>query len=269
MTKPDLYLSTAQASTRLFTNAYSSSFGLASRLFSKPIREHIYNIYGLTRIADEIVDTYHGEHTQALLDELEIETYRAIARGYSVNPIVHAFQDTANRFGITKTLLEPFFTSMRADLSQKSFNQAEYEQYIYGSAEVVGLMCLRVFCNGDEAKYNKLEAGASKLGAAYQKVNFLRDLAADHKELQRCYFPGVTFESFSEADKTAIVADITADFAQAVPAIRQLPAGARQAVMASYRYYAELLKKLDKASAETIKTKRLRVNNVRKVMLLV
>jgi phytoene/squalene synthetase len=181
----DLYLSTSRAGSRLFTNAYSSSFGLARRLFSKSIRQHIYDIYGLTRIADEIVDTYHGPHAEAMLNELEAETYRAMERGYSANPIVHAFQATARQFGITQALLKPFFASMRTDLTKKSFTASQYQAYIYGSAEVVGLMCLRVFCNGDDARYDSLKDGASKLGAAYQKVNFLRDIAEDYKELGR------------------------------------------------------------------------------------
>jgi len=265
----DLYLATAQTSSRLFTNAYSSSFGLASRLFNKSIRPHIYNIYGLTRIADEIVDTYKGADAGKILDELEQETYRAMARCYSTNPIVHAFQATAQQFGIDKTLLQPFFASMRTDLTKRRFSQAEYQRYIHGSAEVVGLMCLRVFCNGNDAQYTQLAEGARRLGAAYQKVNFLRDLAADHNELQRCYFPGVTYEGFDEAAKQAIVADIRADFAVAAPTITDLPAGAKRAVRASYRYYLALLDKLAATPAATIKKRRIRISNARKLSLLV
>jgi 15-cis-phytoene synthase len=265
----ELYLTTAQASSRLFTNAYSSSFGMASRLFSKPIRQHIYNIYGLTRIADEIVDTYKGDGAGTILDELERETYQAMERQYSANPIVHAFQATARQFGITKTLLKPFFASMRSDLTKQAFTQVEYERYIHGSAEVVGLMCLRVFCNGSDEQYSQLANGATKLGSAYQKVNFLRDLAADHAELNRCYFPGVTFESFDETAKQAIITDIRADFAEASPTISELPAGARRAVRASYRYYMALLDKLEHTSASTIKIRRVRISNARKLSLLV
>lgn len=264
----DLYLATAQASSRLFTNAYSSSFGLASRLFGKSIRPHIYNIYGLTRIADEIVDTYKGADAGKILDELEQETYRAMNRHYSANPIVHAFQATARQFGIDKTLLQPFFASMRTDLTKRSFSQAEYQRYIHGSAEVVGLMCLRVFCNND-AQYAQLAQGARKLGAAYQKVNFLRDLAADHNDLKRCYFPDLTYDSFDEAAKQAIIADIRADFAVAAPTINELPTGAKRAVRASYRYYQALLDKLATTPAATIKTRRIRISNARKLSLLV
>lgn len=265
----DLYLTTAQASSRLFTNAYSSSFGMASRLFSKPIRQHIYNIYGLTRIADEIVDTYKGGEAKTVLDELERETYAALQRHYSANPIVHAFQDTARQFGIDASLLQPFFASMRTDLTKQTFTQKEYAQYIHGSAEVVGLMCLRVFCKGNGEQYLQLAPGASKLGAAYQKVNFLRDLAADHNELQRCYFPGVTYAGFDEATKQAIIADIRADFAIAAPTIKELPVGARRAVRASYRYYTALLDKLEHTAAATIKKRRVRISNARKLSLLV
>ncbi len=265
----DLYLRTSQASSQLFTNAYSSSFGLASRLFSKQVRVHIYTIYGLTRIADEIVDTYKGPQAREILNQLEAETYQAIKRGYSANPIIHAFQATANQFGITKTLLQPFFQSMRSDLTIKKLDQAEYETYIYGSAEVVGLMCLRVFCSGRDAQYNRLKAGAAKLGSAYQKVNFLRDLHADHAELGRCYFPGVTFKTLDEAAKKTITQDIRADFAEALPAIQKLPAGSKRAVMASYRYYMALLTKLEATPIEIIKKRRIRINNARKVMLLI
>jgi 15-cis-phytoene synthase len=265
----DLYLATSQTTSRLFTNAYSSSFGLASRFFSKPIRQHIYNIYGLTRIADEIVDTYQGVHSRTILDDLEQETYRAIARQYSANPILHAFQSSARKFGITNDLLEPFFASMRSDLVPQTFTTASYQQYIHGSAEVVGLMCLRVFCRGEDAQYAELANGASKLGAAYQKINFLRDLAADHTELKRCYFPGITFESFDEKAKQAIVADIRSDMVVAIVAIHELPLGARRAVRASYRYYSALLEKLERTPAAIIKTRRIRINNLRKLSLLV
>ena len=203
-----------------------------------------------------------------MLNELEAETYHALERGYSANPIVHAFQDTAHHFDITTVLLKPFFASMRTDLTAKTFTQQQYQDYIYGSAEVVGLMCLKVFCNGNQARYDHLQAGASKLGAAYQKVNFLRDIAQDHTDLGRMYFPGVQFEDFDEAQKTAIIEDIEADFAAALPYMRQLPKGAKSAVLASYRYYNALLIKLKQTPVQTIKTKRVRISNARKVALL-
>lgn len=265
----ELYLSTTQACSRLFTRSYSSSFSMASLLFSKSIRKHIYAIYGLTRVADEIVDTYTGSESRALLDELEQETYRAIQRHYSTNPLVHAFQATAEQFGIDESLLMPFFASMRSDIIARRFTKTEYNNYIHGSAEVVGLMCLRVFCDGDSEQYDQLKTGASKLGAAYQKINFLRDMAADYSSLNRVYFPGVGYDSFDETAKRDIIADIQADFAVAQPSIRQLPSGARKAVSASFRYYTALLAKLERTPAKTIKLKRVRISTARKLLLLI
>ncbi len=265
----DRYLDTSRAASRLFMNSYSSSFGIASRLFAKPVRLHMYNVYGLTRLADEIVDTYRGAHAEQLLDELEAETHRALERGYSANPIVHAFQDTARTFGFERELLQAFFSSMRTDLRQHTFTKAEYRVYIHGSAEVVGLMCLHVFCASDQAQYRELQAGASRLGAAYQKVNFLRDIATDYRELGRMYFPGIDFDTMTEADKAAIVTDIEADFAIAEPALQRLPPSAQRAVRASYRYYSALLAKLKATPIEQIKTHRIRISNVRKLRLLV
>jgi len=242
---------------------------MASRLFSPKIRTHIYTIYGLTRVADEIVDTYKGPQAARLLKDLEQEVYDAIERKYSTNPLVHAFQQTVHEFIIDQPLIAAFFKSMHTDLTKKTFNRSEYDEYIYGSAEVIGLMCLKVFCNGNENLYNRQKNGAAQLGAGYQKVNFLRDLHADHLELGRCYFPDVTYETMTEAQKIAIVKEIRQDFKTALPAIDQLPSGARRAVLASYRYYDALLTKLAKTPIETIKKRRVRVNNLRKIMLLV
>jgi phytoene synthase len=261
----DLYLACSAATARLFTNRYSTSFGLATRLFDADIRQHIYAIYGLTRVADEIVDSYNGPDAAAMLDELEAETYRSMSRRYSSNPIVHSFQNSAQVCGITPSLLRPFFASMRNDLTAKRFTASEYQQYIHGSAEVVGLMCLKVFCRGDDNQYRRLEAGASALGAAYQKINFLRDMAADQRELGRYYFPIGNFEGFDDAIRDQVVADIDQDLTVAGPAIERLPRGARRAVRASYQYYGLLLSKLRIAPATTLKTKRLRVNNARKL----
>lgn len=265
----ELYTRVAYANSRQLTLSYSTSFGLSSRLFARDIQPHIYAIYGLVRIADEIVDTYKGTNSLQLLDELEQTTYEAIENGYSTNPIVHAFALTAARYDIDDKLVAPFFQSMRMDLKPRDYSDKDYKKYIHGSAEVVGLMCLKVFCGGNPADYNRLEKGAAALGAAYQKVNFLRDMSADYKELGRLYFPGKQFDSFNDDDKKDIIDDIKADFALALPSLHQLPTSCKKATMMSYVYYMELLKKLEATPASVIKTTRIRVPNQRKLLLLV
>lgn len=265
----DLYTRVCYENSRHLTLSYSTSFGISSRLLGKEVKKHIYAIYGLVRIADEIVDTYQGQDSLQMLDDLEKSTYAALESGYSTNPIVHAFAQTAIKFNINKKLVAPFFYSMRMDLEPRNYTDADYEKYIHGSAEVVGLMCLKVFCNGDAFGYERLEKGAVALGSAYQKVNFLRDLASDYKELGRIYFPKKTFESFNDNDKKEIIDDIKSDFSVALPALRQLPRSCKKATLMSYVYYTELLKKLESAPASVIKTSRIRLPNQRKFLLLV
>lgn len=264
----DLYDNLAYTTSRKLTLAYSTSFGISTRLFAKDIRQHIYAIYGLVRIGDEIVDTYTGDDQKALLDELEAETYSALNRGYSTNLVVHAFALTARRYGITKSLIAPFFESMRLDLVPRKYNQTLYRTYIYGSAEVVGLMCLRVFCNGSDVFYDSLENGAKALGSAYQKINFLRDFASDYHALHRVYFPGVSFESFDDTIKSRIVKDIAHDIAVAKESLVRLPKSSRVAVSTSLAYYSRLLTLLEKTPAAHIKKQRIRVNNAHKLVLL-
>lgn len=264
----ELYTETSYALSRELTLRYSTSFSKSSELFSKNIRPYIFAIYGLVRIADEIVDTYQGKDAGKLLNELEVDTYAAIKAQYSTSPIIHAFAHTARQFGITKSLIKPFFESMRTDLAKKTFTPAEYNSYIYGSAEVIGLMCLKVFVDGDEAEYKKLEKPARHLGAAYQKVNFLRDIKSDYEERGRLYFPGITFATFNDGAKNEIVKNIEADFEQAKPALKQLPIGARKAVSLSYEYYKALLTELSHSSASTIKANRIRVSDAKKVKIL-
>lgn len=261
------YNRVASQTAKLVTNSYSSSFGLATRLLPLAIRGDIYNIYGLVRLADEIVDTYKGKDARQQLDALEQEVYTALASHYSTNLIVHAFQLTACKYGIGKELIAPFFYSMRLDTAPQEYTRKLYERYIDGSAEVVGLMCLKVFVHSP-AEYNHLEPGARALGAAFQKVNFLRDFAADKNELQRSYFPGVSYESFDEDAKQIITDDIEQDFKTARLAISQLPDSARPAVGAAYSYYLRLLLKLKVTPASEIKKKRVRINNAVKVALL-
>lgn len=265
----DLYDKVAYENSRHLTLRYSTSFGISSRFFSAAIKPHIYAIYGLVRIADEIVDTYKGKDAGEQLDRLEAETYSAITVGYSTNPIVHAFAKTAATYGIDKQLSEPFFSSMRMDLHPQSYSDKDYKKYIHGSAEVVGLMCLHVFVDGNDAEYKKLADGAAALGSAYQKVNFLRDMAADYKELGRLYFPGLSFETFSESNKRAIIDDIKQDFSDAIPALTKLPPSSRRATMVSYVYYNELLTRLEKTPVQTLKTTRIRVPSPRKITLLI
>jgi phytoene/squalene synthetase len=214
------------------------------------------------------VDTYRGSDAGEQLDRLYTETLGAIDSGYSANPVVHAFADTARQFDITAAIIRPFFASMRTDITATRFTKKAYAAYIYGSAEVVGLMCLKVFTRGDAKAYTTHTQAASALGAAYQKVNFLRDMHADYAALGRVYFPGISFESFDDVQKNAIVAEIERDFAAALPGIRTLPLVARRAVRVSYYYYSELLTKLKNTPADTIKTRRIRLPNSHKLRLL-
>ena len=249
------------------TRRYSTSFSTSSRLFAARIRPHIYAIYGMVRLADEIVDMYRGDDAMAQLDNFEAVVYQACKQGYSTNPIVHAFALTTQKYGIEPELIAPFFASMRMDMAATAYDEATYRRYIYGSAEVVGLMCLKVFVEGDAAQYEQLREGASHLGAAYQKVNFLRDMKADYELLGRVYFPGVDYPSFSDASKRAIEADIAADFAVAKASGRRLPLTARRAVHTSVLYYEALFRRLQNASAADIKSRRLRVPNSVKLLL--
>ncbi len=264
----DLYKTTAYRMSQLLTNAYSTSFGMSTRLFSATVRPHIYAIYGMVRIADEVVDSYNGPHQRQLLDDLETEVKAAIKRGYSTNPIIHSYALTAARYGIHLAHITAFFKSMRMDLTKKTYDQAEYETYIYGSAEVIGLMCLKVFVD-DNATYQKLEKGAASLGAAYQKVNFLRDIKADAGDLGRWYFPFSSLEFFDEKAKLRIIQDIDNDFENAKKAVNQLPDSSRRAVQLSVTYYQALLDKIRTTPAEKLKTHRIRIHNARKLQLFV
>lgn len=268
--------------SRNLTLRYSTSFGMASKLFDKRIRPSIYNIYGLVRIADEIADTYRKKDAGRLLQDLEHETYAAIARGYSSNIVVHAFQLTARRYGIDAMLIQPFFASMVMDVQtdtdnagkknkSSAYDREKYERYIHGSAEVIGLMCLKVFVDGDVIAYRSLEPGARALGSAYQKVNFLRDLAVDRTVLGRNYFPElekIELRDFSETSKSEIIADIEHDFHIAKAYIDRLPISALSAVKTSYVYYTALLAILRKTSAADIARKRVRVSDAYKLRII-
>jgi phytoene/squalene synthetase len=227
----------------------------------KKIQGPIYDIYGFVRFADEIVDTFHEHDKASLLAKFKVETYEAISNKISLNPILHSFQRTVNRFNIDHALIDAFFKSMEFDLGKKTYDSDGYAEYIYGSAEVVGLMCLYVFCNGDKKSYEHLRPSAQSLGAAFQKVNFLRDVKADYQQLNRVYFPGVDFNSFTPEMKSAIERDIENDFAHAYTGIIQLPLNSRFGVYLAYKYYISLFKKIKSLKPQRILEERIRIPN--------
>lgn len=250
--------------SRITTQRYSTSFSSAIRLLHSDIQGPIYDIYGLVRFADEIVDTFHGFDKISLLANFKKETYEAIAQGISLNPILHSFQITVNRYNIDLALVDAFFKSMEFDLDRSNYDQQGYAEYIYGSAEVVGLMCLFVFCDGDRQQYEKLKPHAQSLGSAFQKVNFLRDVKADYQQLNRVYFPGVDFNAFTPEMKEAIESDIEQDFQHAYMGIIQLPLKARFGVYLAYKYYMSLFKKIKALQPQRILEERIRIPNYHK-----
>lgn len=264
----DLYNKTAYQAAEMLTKNYSTSFSMSCRLFDGSIRDDIYAIYGLVRIADEIVDTYIKKDSLERLDDLEKETYLAIKTGYSANLIVHAFALTSRKYNIGKSLIGPFFKSMRMDIGN-TYKTDFFIEYIYGSAQVVGLMCLKVFVYGDDKHYLKLQKGALALGSAYQKINFLRDLSDDYQRLGRVYFPDLNIDNFSVAQKTKIEADLSKDFLQSKKYINKLPKNSRFAVSLSFQYYELLLKKVIKTNPEELMSKRISVNKLIKISLYV
>lgn len=266
----DQYTRVAYQQSEQLTKAYSTSFSATSKLLGGAIRPHIYAIYGLVRVADEIVDTYRGKDMLKQINDLEAAVYKAIKESFSAEPILHAFAITASQFQINKELIKPFFDSMRMDvIPPKRYSREAYELYIHGSAEVVGLMCLKVFVNNDIAQYEALSAGASALGSAFQKVNFLRDLQADWQQLHRYYFPIASYDSFDDGVKDIIVADIVNDFKVARTAIHNLPPSSRRAVALAFNLYIRLLEQLDQMTAEEIKQSRARLSDPHKLWLAV
>lgn len=263
-----LYHQSSELCSSIVTKTYSTSFSSSINLLGKNIRQPIYNIYGFVRLADEIVDTFHHQDKESLLAEFKKETYQSIERGLSTNPILHSFQLAVNQYNIDQSLIEAFFNSMEFDLSKKQYDQAGYEKYIYGSAEVVGLMCLYVFCNGNKEQYQLLEAGARSLGAAFQKVNFLRDVKADFEGMERMYFPNCNFNNFSATDKAEIEADIQKDFDNAFESILKLPMSSRFGVYVAYKYYLGLFKKIKKIQPTRILEERVRIPDYKKFYIL-
>ncbi len=251
------------------TNTYSTSFSLACKMLSKNIRQDIYNIYGFVRFADEIVDSFHDYDKKILFEEFNKDLEKAIKNKIHLNPILNSFQITYHRYNIGKDLVDAFMDSMRKDLTVTKYKTKEdYIGYIYGSADVVGLMCLKVFVKGDQKKYNTLKDYAMKLGSAFQKVNFLRDYKSDLEILKRSYFPNVQLNNLNEKSKEEIIDDIEKDFKKGLMGIKLLPIEAKFGVFMAYRYYNQLLKKLKQTPAPEIKNTRVRVANLKKVELL-
>lgn len=254
--------------SKLITQRYSTSFTLGIKTLDKKFHLPIYAIYGFVRYADEIVDTFHDKDKKTLLDQFKKDTYEAIKNKISLNPVLHAFQLIVNQYQIDFDLIEAFLKSMEMDLDFKTYNDSKYHEYIYGSAEVVGLMCLKVFVEGDQKQYESLKSPACKLGAAFQKVNFLRDIKSDFEERGRVYFPGVDFNSFDKSTKDLIEEDIQKDFDEALYGINRLPKGAKLGVKVAYLYYQKLFDKIKGLPAETITQKRIRIPNTKKLSLL-
>ncbi|MBI1343023.1 MAG: phytoene/squalene synthase family protein [Terrimonas sp.] len=264
----ELFHTVSGQCSKITTERYSTSFSSAIRLLHRDLRGPVYNIYGFVRFADEIVDTFHDYDKAALLEQFKQETYLAIDRGISLNPILNSFQQTVNKYHIDHKLIDAFFKSMEMDLSRTTYCTDGYKEYIYGSAEVVGLMCLYVFCEGNQHLYDQLKAPARSLGAAFQKVNFLRDIKADYNGLSRVYFPECDFNNFSDTDKQQIEKDILADFHDAYEGILKLPMKARFGVYVAYKYYMSLFKRIRKIEPAQILEMRVRIPDYKKLMIV-
>lgn len=264
----ELFHQVSEECSRLTTERYSTSFSSSIRLLHKDLRQPVFNIYGFVRFADEIVDTFHNHDKPYLLEQFKKETYDAIERGISLNPILNSFQKTVNQYNIDHALIDAFLHSMEMDLTNKNYDQQGYEEYIYGSAEVVGLMCLYVFCDGKKELYDKLKEPARSLGAAFQKVNFLRDIKADYNGLARMYFPGCDFNNFCERQKREIEEDIQRDFRHAYEGIIKLPLKARFGVYVAYKYYMSLFRKIKRLKPATVLQSRIRIPDYKKAMIV-
>lgn len=263
-----LFEQTSADCSKRITQAYSTSFSLGIKTLGKKYHAPIYGIYGMVRYADEIVDTFHDYDKAYLLEKFKRDTYEAIAQKISMNPVLHSFQKAVNEYNIPHDLIDAFFRSMESDLHQTEYTRQGYDEYIYGSAEVVGLMCLKVFTGKDEQLYENLKAPARALGAAFQKVNFLRDMKSDYQERGRVYFPGADFGHFKEETKQRIEAEIAADFKLAYRGIMQLPIGARGGVLLAYKYYIGLFNRIKKVPVTHILNTRIRVPDFHKIYLL-
>ena len=263
----NLFDETCFECSKVITTMYSTSFSKGIMAFDERFRYPIYAIYGFVRYADEIVDTFHDFDKQELITDFRAQTFVAIRKGISLNPVLQSFQQVVNQYKIEDDLILAFLHSMEMDLDKTAYDKAGYEKYIYGSAEVVGLMCLRVFCENSETLYQQLVPMARSLGAAFQKINFLRDVKSDFEERGRTYFPAIDFNRFNEKDKQDIEADIEKDFDDAFQGIKLLPRGTRLGVYIAYIYYRQLFKKINSTPANVIMQKRIRVSDTRKMAL--
>lgn len=264
-----LFDSVSYDCSKIVTKTYSTSFSLATKMLYKSIRQDIYNIYGFVRFADEIVDSFHDYDKDMLFNNFSKDLEHALVNKISLNPILNSFQHTFHKHKIHKDLVDAFMESMRLDLHKTTYlTEKEFKGYIYGSADVVGLMCLKVFVKGNDTKYEDLKETAMALGSAFQKVNFLRDLKADLDDLNRSYFPNIDLKNLNETTKKAIIDDIEDDFEKGLSGIKKLPIEAKFGVFMAYRYYSQLLKKLKKTPALQIKNTRIRVSNPKKIELL-
>lgn len=268
MNPQQLYNEVCQECAQHITRRYSTSFSMGIRLFEEKLRDPIYAIYGFVRFADEIVDTFHDHDKELLLREFRDETYKAIERKLSLNPVLHAFQQTVREYNIETELIDAFLYSMELDIESRTFERGLYDTYIYGSAEVVGLMCLRVFTAEKPEEYDRLKEPAKRLGAAFQKINFLRDISSDYYDRGRVYFPGVEFTTFSEDQKREIEEEIAADFDAALVGIRSLPRGSRLGVHCAYVYFKNLLRRIQATEVKRIANERIRVPNSAKLGLM-
>ncbi len=264
----ELYNKVAHKTSKFTTNTYTTSFSFGISFFAPKLRGPIYDIYGFVRLADEIVDTFHHIDKRKYLAEFREETHRAVQNGFSLNPILHSFQTTVNRFGIEKELIDTFLDSMEMDLDDRVYDKETYDKYILGSAEVVGLMCLNVFLDGDKTEYEKLQPFAMKLGSAFQKINFLRDLKADYQHLGRSYFPSVNLEVFNEQVKNRLILEIESDFHVAYTGIKMLPKTSRLGVWLAYVYFYALLRKIKRTQATRLLRERIRIPNSLKFSLM-
>lgn len=258
----------SQICSKATTRLYSTSFSLGILFLSKEVRQPIYSIYGFVRLADEIVDSFHDYEKAELLAEFRLDYFTAIRRGISLNPILNAFQDVVNQYGIENELVDQFLQSMEMDLSEQFYTTEKYEKYILGSAQVVGLMCLHVFTNGLHQEYERLKSPAMKLGSAFQKVNFLRDIKADYQVLNRSYFPELNLSEFDDISKKIIEEDIEREFTEALAGIKQLPNSCRMGVYLAYLYYHKLFNKICKVPAKRIMLERIRIANWQKSLLM-
>lgn len=257
----------SKKASRYVTKSYSTSFYIGVKALDKKIRDDVHAIYGFVRFADEIVDSFHGFDKSELLTEFKTETYKSIERKISLNPILNAFQDTVVKYDIDLALVEQFFHSMEMDLEEVEYTKEKYDEYILGSAEVVGLMCLKIFVLGDEKEYQKLKPYAMKLGSSFQKINFLRDLKDDFHELGRNYFPSIESNDLSNLDKIKIEKEIQDEFDEALIGIKMLPKMSRFGVYISYKYYSKLLKKIKRKTAEDLLKERIRIDDNSKILI--